>query len=121
MKVKNGSGVLHDYVKELLDSTKKIARSVADKTHETVDYNEIIEYATSLGELHTTLSESFDPSEGRARVIERFLNQWNNLMLGVFYISDIVHKEKKLTKRQYDIFVEALQEIIQYGKKHHPH
>lgn len=110
---------LHDYVSELLDATRKIIKIVADKDHETVDTNAIIDYYKSVNAIHSALSKSYDPSEGRSKVIERLLNQWNNILLGVFYTAGVAEKNKRLTKKQFDIFVDTLAEAIQYGKKHH--
>lgn len=116
MKAKTEPMVLRGYVSELLEVTKVTARKVADKNHETVDCADIIQYAISANEIHETLLKSYDLAEGRPKAIDRFISQWNNLVFGIFYSSDIAIKKKTLSERQYDIFTNTIEEITVYGE-----
>jgi len=118
MKIKNELMATNKFVTELIEVTKVAAGKAAGKDHATADRAEIIEYAKSVKQIHESLLKSFDRPESHSKDTLRFLSQWNNLALGVFYSSDIAIEEKILTKRQYDIFINTLEEIIEYGKKH---
>ncbi|VAX25577.1 hypothetical protein MNBD_NITROSPINAE04-1489 [hydrothermal vent metagenome] len=118
MKAKNELTATDSYVSELVAVTKAAISEVATKNRAAIGHADIIKYAKSVKEIHESLVKNLDQAESHSKVVLQFLSQWNNLVLGVFYSSDIVKKEKVLSKRQYDIFVNSLEEIIKYGKKY---
>jgi len=118
MKTKNELTTTDSHVSELVEITKLAISEAAKKNHATIGHADIIQYAESVREIHESLIKNLDQAGSHSKVILQFLSQWNNLALGVFYSSDIAKKEKVLSKRQYDIFINSLEEIIRYGKKY---
>ncbi|VAX15282.1 hypothetical protein MNBD_NITROSPINAE03-562 [hydrothermal vent metagenome] len=118
MKAKNELTAMDSYVSELVEVTKLAISEAAKKNHATVGQADIVQYAESVKKIHESLLKNLAQAGSHSKVILQFLSQWNNLALGVFYSSDIAKKEKALSKRQYDIFVNSLEEIIKYGKRH---
>ncbi|MBI4829807.1 MAG: hypothetical protein HY804_13580 [Nitrospinae bacterium] len=115
MKVAQPVGVRHEYLKELADITGKFERYASKRTFETVDTKKILEYTASVEVIHQRLRDAYNASEGRSRALDRFINRWNNLVLGVFYIRGAVEENKTITERQYEIFTKTIKDILEYA------
>ncbi len=118
VNTKGGSGTFHNYLQELLAATQKINATVTGDSHENFDYETALSYADVVRQIHKRINKDYDPSDGRSKIIERFINSWNNLVMGVFYVEGIIHENQKLNEKQYAIFQATLEEIIQYVRKH---
>lgn len=115
MKVAQPVGVRHEYLKELADITGKFERYASKRSFETVDIKKILEFTTAVDAIHQRLRDAYNASEGRSRALDRFINRWNNLVLGVFYIRGAVEENKTITERQYEIFTKTIQDILEYA------
>jgi len=115
MQVAQPTGVRHEYLRELADITSKFERYAAKRSFETVDIKKILDYTASVEVIHQKLREAYNASEGRSRAMDRFINRWNNLVLGVFYVRGAVEENKAITERQYEIFIKTVQDILEYA------
>jgi len=118
VRAKGGSGAFHDYLQELLAATHKINTETTSGSHENFDYEAVLRYADVVRRMHERINKDYDPSDGRSKIIERFIDSWNNLVMGVFYVEEIIHEDRKLSEKQYAIFRATLEEIIQYVRKY---
>ncbi|MBI5815376.1 MAG: hypothetical protein HZB29_07165 [Nitrospinae bacterium] len=108
---------IQDFLKELSAATNDVVSLADVKAPEPAGVARIIIYATRVRDIHHRLLDGYNAAEGRSRIIERFFNQWNNMVFGVLYTADVLEKKKALTGRQFEIFRAALDEIIRYTKK----
>lgn len=110
-------GAIQDFLKELLDISREMERVFFAQTFENIDIRKLVEFSAAVRAVHTRLMKDHSQSDGRSRIIERFFNQWNNMVFGIFYVGDLAEKNKSLTERQFRILAITLQEINRYTKK----
>lgn len=113
----SGSDTLQDYVKRLLEVTAKAEKYLSRRSYETVNIAKVEEFSRTAINIHNRLLESHNPAEGSMKIVRPFFAKWNNIMLGVYYVHDMARKNKKLTRRQYDILLATLEEISSYAGK----
>lgn len=117
MEITSSPGAIQDYLEELAAATRKMERSAANKSLDSVDLGRVLEYASVVRSIHRRLEEGYDPSQGRSRIIDQFFNSWNNLVFGVFYTANLVEINNSLTGKQYEIFLLTLKNIREYLDK----
>ncbi|MBI4666194.1 MAG: hypothetical protein HY751_07290 [Nitrospinae bacterium] len=104
-------------MKELTAVTKDVQSAMGSSSYKDADMSRIQDYAKALLDIHKRLMVGYDTVDGRSRIIERFFNQWNNMVFGVFYVAELVEKNKAISEKQFTIFRAALDEIIRYTQK----
>lgn len=113
----SSSDTLQDYVKRLLEVTSKAEKYLSKRSHETVNIVKVEEFSRTAINIHNRLLEFHNPAEGSMKIVRPFFSKWNNIMLGVYYVHDMARKNKKLTRRQYDILLATIEEIGSYSRK----
>jgi hypothetical protein len=110
-------GAIHDFLRELNEATEAFAETLGGSSAAEVSLGGLGDFAKMVRGLHTRLNEGYDPDEGRSRIIEKFFNQWNNMVFGVFYAEELQRKNGKLTDRQFTILKSSIDEIHSYAER----
>ena len=96
----------------LLEEARKLETAITGKSAETVDLKGLLESTERIREIHGNLKAAFAPSEGRSKIIERLLLQWNNMLFGIFYVAGELTAKGFVTRRQFEILTAAVDEIV---------
>ena len=99
---------------ELATATRGLSLPGRAMSYNEAEMRKITDYATIVRGIHKRIMAGYDPAEGSSRIIERFFSQWNNMVFGVFYVAELVEKNKTLTSRHLKIFQDSVEEIKRY-------
>lgn len=114
MDSSSGTGAIQEFLMELAAATRGLGSFCKTMPHNEAEMRKITDYAAAVRGIHNRIMAGYDPAEGSSRIIERFFSQWNNMVFGVFYVAEIVEKNKTLTSRQFKIFQGSVEEIMRY-------
>lgn len=117
MDSSSGTGAIQEFIVELSAATLGLGSFCNTMPQSGTEMRTITDYAATVRAIHNRIMAGYDPAEGSSRIIERFFSQWNNMVFGVFYVAEIVDKNKPLTSRQFKIFQDSVAEIMRYTSR----
>ena len=103
---------MQDCMTSLLWEAKKLEEDYFVMPAKGSEQIALLKFAESAREIHSRLSDAFNLSDGRSKILERFFIQLNNMLYPVYYLAAQYNTNHFLTQRQKDILSGALGEII---------
>jgi len=114
---KSETDLMQECMSAMLNETRKLDDVVSGKSAELIDKKVILEYSEKAQEIHAKIAKSFNPNEGRSKILERFFTQWNNMLFGLFYVAGELETKGFVTAKQFEIFTASLDEIVKTLEK----
>ncbi|MDH5477158.1 MAG: hypothetical protein OEY50_02385 [Nitrospinota bacterium] len=112
MTVKSETDLMQECMTALLWEAGKIKTLFSSDDGEAIDRKILLEFAERMREIHIRLISSYNPTENRSKILERFFLKWNNMLFGIFYIADQYQSKGFISSRQIKILTAAVEEIV---------